>query len=101
MAEEMIQGYASLQRRIAAIKGPVLGKDIMSTLGHAAVNEAKNIVPHKTRTLARSIHLGEVTATSPASSHRPTMPHLSSSDRSRISSFRATRRRWLSLRRAL
>ena len=62
---EMIQGYASLQRRIAAIKGPVLGKDIMQTLGYAVVNESKNLVPHRTRGagLAGSIHLGEVTET--------------------------------------
>ena len=61
MAEEMIQGYASLQRRIAAIKGPVLGKDIMNTLAHASVNESKNIVTHKTSNLSRSIHVGTVT----------------------------------------
>ena len=61
---EMIQGYASLQRRIAAIKGPVLGKDIMQTLGYAAVNEIHNLEPHKTGNLRRTTHLGEVTATS-------------------------------------
>jgi hypothetical protein len=61
---EMIQGYAALQRRIAAIKGPVLGKDIMSTLGHAALNEIGNLEPHKTGNLRRSTHLAEVTATS-------------------------------------
>ena len=61
---EMIQGYASLQRRIAAIKGPVLGKDIMNTLGHATVNEAGNIVHVKTGNLRRTIHLAEVTESS-------------------------------------
>jgi phage gpG-like protein len=60
---EMIQGYASLQRRIAAIKGPVLGKSIMQTLAMATRNEAGNLVPHKTRNLARSIHVAEVTDT--------------------------------------
>src|ERR1035437_1889651 len=64
MAREMIQGYAALQRRIAAIKGPVLGKSIMSALGHAALNEIKNVTPHKTHNLSRSIILAEVTATS-------------------------------------
>jgi len=62
---EMIQGYASLQRRIAAIKGPVLGRDIMRTLAMATVNEAKTLErPHrKTGNLGRSIHEAEITDT--------------------------------------
>ena len=63
---EMIQGYASLQRRIAAIKGPVLGKDIMTTLAMATVREAKVFeAPHrKTGNLGRTIHAGTITETS-------------------------------------
>jgi hypothetical protein len=61
---EMLQGYESLQRRIAAIKGPMLGKDIMTTLGHAVVNEAGNLAPHKTGNLRRTVHVTDVTDTS-------------------------------------
>ena len=66
---EMIQGYASLQRRIAAIKGLVLGKDIMQTLGHAAENEIGNLAPDRTGNLRQTIRaplggLRDVTASS-------------------------------------
>jgi len=59
----MLIGYQQLQRRIAAIKGPVLGKAIMSDLADATKNEAGNLVPHKTRNLAHTIHVAEVTET--------------------------------------
>ena len=62
MAE--LQGYESLRRRIAAISGPTLGRDIMESLGLATVGEAKRIVVHKTSNLSGSIHLGTVTETS-------------------------------------
>src|ERR1035437_7243316 len=65
---EMIQGYAALQRRIAAIKGPVLGKAIMTTLANATKTEAANILTAngsvKTGNLRRSIMVREVTDTS-------------------------------------
>ena len=64
MGSEMIQGYASLQRRIAAIKGPVLGKSIMQTLADATHNEAANFAPHRTGNLRNTIHVGVVTETS-------------------------------------
>jgi hypothetical protein len=57
---EFIQGYAALQRRIAAIKGPVIGKSVMRELAMATVRESKLLVHHKTRNLARSIHAAEI-----------------------------------------
>jgi hypothetical protein len=60
----MLQGYESLRRRFAAISGPTFGVALMRDLGLAATRESKLIVPVKTRNLARSIHLGEVTPTS-------------------------------------
>ena len=64
MAE--LQGYESLRRRIAAISGPALGVDIMKTLAEKTIREAKLLeAPHrKTGNLGRTIHAGEITATS-------------------------------------
>jgi hypothetical protein len=64
MADGMLQGYESLRRRFAAISGPTFGTALMRDLGLAATRESKLIVPVKTRNLARSIHLAEVTDTS-------------------------------------
>ena len=63
MTETLI-GYESLQRRLAAIKGPILGPSIMRSLGTAAVGEAKLLVPRRTSNLGRTIHLADVTPTS-------------------------------------
>jgi hypothetical protein len=60
----MLVGYQQLQRRIAAIKGPVLGKPIMSTLAMATVRESKLLVHKKTANLARSIHAAEISESS-------------------------------------
>ena len=65
MADGNLQGYESLRRRIAAISGPVLGRDIMKTLAMATVMEAKRLeAPHrKTGNLGRTIHEAEITDT--------------------------------------
>ena len=65
MADGDLQGYESLRRRIAAISGPVLGRDIMKTLAMATVMEAKRLeAPHrKTGNLGRTIHEAEITDT--------------------------------------
>lgn len=39
-----LQGYAALQKRLAAISGPNLGKGIMQSLGQAAVREQKKFL---------------------------------------------------------
>ena len=41
---ETIQGYAQLQARIAALKGPTLGKAIMGSLAAAANKEQRQLV---------------------------------------------------------
>ena len=64
MVDGALQGYDALRRRIAAISGPVLGKDIMRTLGMAAQAEQRKLAPRKTSNLSRTIHLTEVTDTS-------------------------------------
>jgi hypothetical protein len=65
---EMILGMSALQRRLAAIKGPVLGKDVMQTLAMATKQNAANILTAngsvKTSNLRRSITVGAVTETS-------------------------------------
>lgn len=64
MADGSLQGYEALRRRIAALSGPDLGRDIMKTLAVAVVRESKLLVHRKTGNLGRSIGVAEVSATS-------------------------------------
>jgi hypothetical protein len=65
MVDGALQGYDALRRRIAAIRGPVLGKDIMRTLALATKKEAANVLTAngsvKTGNLRRSLDVGAVT----------------------------------------
>lgn len=63
-ADVQLIGYAALRRRIEALKGGPLGRDIMKTLGEAAVNESKALSPKKTGNLRQSIHLDHYDDTS-------------------------------------
>lgn len=62
--DEHLVGYEALRRRLAALEGDVLGRDIMRTLGNAAKREAGLLAPHKTGNLRRSIDVVDVTPTS-------------------------------------
>lgn len=62
MAEQVI-GSAALMRRLNAIGNPTLTSNLMRRLATAAVAEQKRLVPRRTGNLARTIHIGAVTAT--------------------------------------
>ena len=61
MAE--IQGYGALIRRLNAVGSPKAAQGLMRKIALGAVAEQKLLVPKKTGNLARSIHVGAVTAT--------------------------------------
>ncbi len=56
-----VEGLTALQRRLAAISGPNIGRQMMTIVGMAAVREQKLLVHRKTGNLGRTIHLAEVT----------------------------------------
>ena len=60
MAEFDIQGIPQLRARISAITP---NEKLLRTIALSAVREQKLLVPRKTSTLGRSIHLGAVTPT--------------------------------------
>jgi len=60
---ETIQGLGALEKRMAALQGP-LGVKVTRQLGLATVREAKLLVHRKTGNLGRSIRVQSATATS-------------------------------------
>jgi hypothetical protein len=65
-----LQGYASLQRRLAALKSPTIGSGIMRSLANQANREEKALmysqVTRRTGNSGRNVTIGEVTPTQAA-----------------------------------
>jgi hypothetical protein len=82
---ETIQGYTQLQARIAALKGPELGKAIMGSLAAAAVREQKLLlyqeVTRRTGHSGQNVILGTVTATSAQTIARSTAAYIETGTR--------------------
>ena len=85
---ETIQGYTQLQARIAALKGPELGKAIMGSLAAATVREQRLLlyqkVTRRTGHSGQNVILGTVTATSAQTIARSTAAYIETGTRPHI-----------------